>query len=167
METIAENIGIEPLRVGHTAADGQSAGFTARFLSLLVDIIVIRLSVLLLLSPLSNLFQGLPAGNMGGDLESLGSWLLYVALSLTLLIFISFLYFVTFWLFGGETIGKKVFGLRVVGEDGLGLSLKNAILRYLGYLISSVFFIGFIWAAFDEKNQGWHDRLATSYVVGV
>ncbi|MBU2591307.1 MAG: RDD family protein [Nitrospinota bacterium] len=165
METIVENIGTESPCSGHIAGDRQLAGFAVRFLSLLVDIIVIRLSILLLLSPLSTLFRGLSTGNIVGDLESLGSWLLYIALSLTLPFFISFLYFVTFWLLGGETIGKKVFGLRVVGENGKALSLKNAILRYLGYLISSVFFIGFIWASFDEKKQGWHDRLATSYVV--
>jgi len=167
METAADNMVIEPLLFGNRVTDRQLAGFAPRLLSLLVDIIVIRLSIFLLLSPLNNLFQGLSAVNMGENPGRVGSFLLYIALRAFLPFFISLFYFVAFWSISGETIGKKVFGLRVVGDNGQPLSFKNAMLRYLGYFISAVFFAGFIWAAFDEKKQGWHDRLATSHVVVV
>jgi len=35
-----------------------------------------------------------------------------------------------------------------------------------GYVISSIpFDIGLIWAAFDPRKQGWHDKIASTFVV--
>jgi uncharacterized RDD family membrane protein YckC len=34
--------------------------------------------------------------------------------------------------------------------------------------VNSIIFgipIGFIWAAFDKNKQGWHDKMAGTYVV--
>jgi len=28
-----------------------------------------------------------------------------------------------------------------------------------------VFGLGFLWAFFDDRRQGWHDKLASTYVV--
>jgi hypothetical protein len=42
------------------------------------------------------------------------------------------------------------------------------VLRYVGYLVSGIVMsLGFIWILFDRKRQGWHDKLARTYVVGV
>jgi len=39
-------------------------------------------------------------------------------------------------------------------------------MRYLGYIVSVIpCYIGLIWAAFDPKKQGWHDKIANSVVV--
>lgn len=81
---------------------------------------------------------------------------------------ISFVYFVLFWSYvgGGRTLGMRVFGLRVVGEDGLPLGLLHAAVRWFGLWISFVVcFIGVIWVAFDSRHQGWHDKLAHTLVV--
>jgi uncharacterized RDD family membrane protein YckC len=41
-----------------------------------------------------------------------------------------------------------------------------ALIRYVGLIISClVIFIGVIWAAFDANKQGWHDKIAGTYVV--
>ena len=46
------------------------------------------------------------------------------------------------------------------------ISWGKAILRYIGYIISGlVLLIGFIWIAFDARRQGWHDKIAGTYVV--
>ena len=40
------------------------------------------------------------------------------------------------------------------------------MLRYVGLLIGIViFFLGVIWAGFDRRKQGWHDKMAGTVVV--
>jgi len=79
---------------------------------------------------------------------------------------ISVAYFVAFWATTGQTPGKMALGIKVIGVDGQPVSWGKAFLRYIGYIISGlVLSIGFIWAAFDAKRQGWHDKIAKTYVV--
>ncbi|MFN8448204.1 MAG: RDD family protein [Anaerolineae bacterium] len=66
----------------------------------------------------------------------------------------------------GQTPGKKWLGIRVVKASGAPLEAADVIVRYVGYYINSVvFMLGWIWAMFDGKSQGWHDKLAGTYVV--
>lgn len=67
----------------------------------------------------------------------------------------------------GATLGKRVFGLKVVQEDGSPPGFGRALLRQtVGYWISSaVFYLGFLWIAFDDQKQGWHDKISQTYVV--
>lgn len=66
----------------------------------------------------------------------------------------------------GQTPGKRVMGIRVVKTNGQKLSWLDAILRYVGYYINTaLLFIGWLWAIFDSKNQGLHDKLAGTMVV--
>jgi len=66
----------------------------------------------------------------------------------------------------GQTPGKMLMGIRVIKTDGAQLEGGDAVLRYLGYVIgAAVVFLGFIWAFFDKNNQGWHDKIANTYVV--
>jgi len=56
--------------------------------------------------------------------------------------------------------------VRVVREDGAPLTFVHVLVRYIGYTINSlVFMLGWIWAFFDSKKQGWHDKLAGTIVV--
>lgn len=46
------------------------------------------------------------------------------------------------------------------------MDIVSAVVRYIGYLISGVVFcLGFLWAAWDSKKQGWHDKMAGTIVV--
>ncbi|MBC7814055.1 MAG: RDD family protein [Burkholderiales bacterium] len=66
----------------------------------------------------------------------------------------------------GQTLGKKLMGIRVIKTTGEKMTAGDAIVRYIGYYISgAVFALGYIWALFDNDNQGWHDKLASTYVV--
>lgn len=79
---------------------------------------------------------------------------------------LSLVYYIGYWSTSGQTIGKTMLGLKVVDQTGSPLSTAKAVLRYLGYLISAaIFSLGFIWIAFDQKRQGWHDKIAGTYVV--
>jgi uncharacterized RDD family membrane protein YckC len=82
-----------------------------------------------------------------------------------LVILITLLYYVLMTA-RGATIGKKVFGLKVVKADGTPPGFGRALLRQtIGYFVSSFFWLGFIWIAFDPQRQGWHDKIAGTYVV--
>jgi len=80
---------------------------------------------------------------------------------------IGLLYVWFFWTrFKGQTPGKMLLGIRVVKTDGSPLNDTEAVLRYIGYLINSpVLMLGWIWAFIDKDKQGWHDKLAGTYVV--
>jgi uncharacterized RDD family membrane protein YckC len=81
---------------------------------------------------------------------------------------LSLLYFGLLWskAGGGQTIGMRFLGLRVVGLDGRTIGFGTALIRWLGLVVSFiVLFIGVIWVAFDPEKQGWHDKIARTYVV--
>jgi uncharacterized RDD family membrane protein YckC len=66
----------------------------------------------------------------------------------------------------GQTPGKFGLGIRVIKADGTRLSDTDAVIRAIGYNVSSFFCgLGYIWAIFDKNNQTWHDKLARTYVV--
>jgi uncharacterized RDD family membrane protein YckC len=99
----------------------------------------------------------------GGVMAIIGMVLIVVA------ILIGVAYRPWMWSRGGQTVGYKVMRLRVVrAHDGGPLSGSQAIGRFLGYIVSAfVFYLGFIWILFDEKRQGWHDKLAGTVVIEV
>jgi uncharacterized RDD family membrane protein YckC len=83
-------------------------------------------------------------------------------------IILSVIYYVGYWSKSGQTLGNTLLGIKVVSKDGSNLTGGNAFLRYIGYIISGIVLsIGFIWVAFDRKRQGWHDKIAGTYVIYV
>ncbi|HZS07274.1 MAG TPA: RDD family protein [Blastocatellia bacterium] len=69
----------------------------------------------------------------------------------------------------GQTLGKRILGIRVVRRDGGPLGYREVIVRLLvGYPLALLSFgLGFLWALWDQKQQGWHDKLAGTVVVRV
>jgi uncharacterized RDD family membrane protein YckC len=79
-------------------------------------------------------------------------------------------YFVYFWsdLGGGRTPGMRVKGIAVVGTDGRPISAVRAFVRWIMFLVSFyALTIGLLWAAWDRQKQGWHDKVAGTYVIRV
>ncbi len=67
---------------------------------------------------------------------------------------------------GGQTPGKFALGIRVIKADGSDINDVDAVIRAIGYHVSSMLFgLGFIWALFDKNNQSWHDKMARTFVV--
>jgi uncharacterized RDD family membrane protein YckC len=59
-----------------------------------------------------------------------------------------------------------VCGLKVVRRDGRPLDWPTAVVRALGCFPSlMVAGLGFIWVAFDDEQQSWHDKIAGTIVV--
>lgn len=71
-------------------------------------------------------------------------------------------------LFGrGTTPGKKLLGMRVIREDGSTPGFLIMLVReWIGKAISGMILsLGYLWILFDQDNQGWHDKLVSTYVV--
>lgn len=69
------------------------------------------------------------------------------------------------WMFK-STVGKRIMNLQVVDLEGRNVGLSMLLIRHVCYLISApVFLMGFISVLFDDSSQGWHDKLAGTYVT--
>ena len=69
--------------------------------------------------------------------------------------------------FRGKTVGKMLFHIKVVNREGKKPGVGRAfLLEVLGKLLSlGSFYLGFLWIIRDKKKQGWHDKIADTYVV--
>lgn len=95
-------------------------------------------------------------------------WLELVAWRNFLETALSFLYFTILWssIGGGQTLGMRLLGLRVVRADGSAIDYGAAVIRWIGIVISAaVVLLGLLWVAVDPRKQGWHDKMASTFVV--
>ena len=69
----------------------------------------------------------------------------------------------TIW---GRTPGKWVAGIVVVDSDGRtpgpAAIPREMIGKFIAYISAA---LGIVWLVFDPKRQGWHDKIAGTYVV--
>jgi uncharacterized RDD family membrane protein YckC len=66
----------------------------------------------------------------------------------------------------GQTVGMRLLNLKAVRTDGTLLPASQAFIRWVGLVVSFiVIFIGVIWVAFDPNKQGWHDKIAGTFVI--
>ena len=128
----------------------NKAGFWVRFFAIIIDSIGI----------------GIVSGILSGLINASADPLDTSRSSLQTLIGV--LYFCYFWSAqgGGQTLGMRVLNIKVVRTDGSALTILQAFIRYIGLIVSvACIFIGVIWAAFDANKQGWHDKIAGTYVI--
>jgi len=149
---------------------GQYAGFASRFVAYIIDLVVvigaitiIGIVVTLLLNffRLNELIDNLLASdNALGDILRVITFFSSVA-------FISFSYFVLIWTFtAGQSVGKALIGVRIVPKDGSRITVWRAIVRYFAFLLSAlVLFLGLLWVLVSDSRQGWHDKIARTYVI--
>lgn len=148
------------------------AGFWRRLIAFTVDTIIINIVFFILAVVITTAFI---MGSMSADNLA---WIANVTdpsrvTPITLLIaafyvILTIAYFTYFHGIKGRTPGKMLMGLQVLSAEGAPIGFGTAFLRSVGYLVSSFFFtfpIGFIWAAFDRKKQGWHDKIAGTVVI--
>ncbi len=78
------------------------------------------------------------------------------------------IYNVIMWATKGTTIGGIVCGLKLVRLDDRPVDWGVAIVRGLSAFLSlAVAGLGFIWVAFDDEKQSWHDKIAGTTIVRV
>ncbi len=73
------------------------------------------------------------------------------------------------WLVGrsGQSVGRMVADITVVGEDGSAIGFWRALGRNLfAFFISAPpLYLGFLWVIWDPDKQAWHDKAFRTYVV--
>lgn len=124
------------------------AGFWRRAGAMMVDSIIYSVLLALILGPKyvdSSVmsFEGIVSNG--------------IALSLTIFLWVRYL----------GTPGKLLLGCQVVDVNtGERITVKQAMIRYLGYFVSILTLgIGFLWVAWDKRKQGFHDKMANTVVV--
>ena len=146
----------------------DNIGFWQRTVAFLIDKILLYLtSFILFLIGILAIRSGF---QLCGDVLSIeiftkltGNFLIFYSI-MTLLIDV--LYFTYFHGTTGQTIGKKILGIKVVQSTGEPMTPGIAFLRWVGYIISGlILYLGYIWIAFDREKQGWHDKIAGTYVI--
>ena len=75
-------------------------------------------------------------------------------------------YYTVFWS-RGQSPGMRAIGIRMIRQgSGDSLSVGWAFVRYVGSIISALFFLlGFLWMLWDEDRQTWHDKMVSTAVV--
>ena len=75
-------------------------------------------------------------------------------------------YFALFTVFGGTTPGMMCRGLQVSSFSADSPTPRQMLLRAAGYALSAgTFFMGFLWAWWDEDRLTWHDRVSRTYLT--
>jgi uncharacterized RDD family membrane protein YckC len=141
----------------------QPAGFVTRLIAFLIDQCIIGVILGLLTAVSGILFQSFRLGQLLGT-DDLTLQLALIPLGAAGFI-LGLLYYVGFWLLTGQTPGKAVLGVALVRVDGRPLRPGAAIVRWLGYWLSGILFLGYLWILIDNRRQAWHDKLAGTLVV--
>ena len=155
-------------KVPHPVILGRYAGFFSRSAAYALDRLIafgISFVILLVIQYLIELFHLASLLQYLGEYEMIGAALAAVLSTMGIYFIVSFLYDVSFWLLSGQTPGKRVLGVRVMRADGRRLKLGNAVVRRIGYWVSALFFLGFLWILVDNRRQGFHDKMAGTIVT--
>lgn len=72
-----------------------------------------------------------------------------------------------FWSAKRATPGKMAIKAQIVdAKTGEAPTTMQLVIRYVGYFISALpLCLGYIWIVFDDRRQGWHDKMAGTVVV--
>lgn len=141
---------------------GYYAGFVSRMCAFLIDLVLIAVGISLTATIVSAIVSLLGLQTFYSDFVGIIAFL-----GATINGFIVVIgYLLLFWLLTGQTPGMLIFGLRVVSKDGGRVTFWRAVGRIFGYVLSiAIFFIGFLWILWDDRRQGWHDKLGGTFVV--
>ncbi len=130
----------------------EYAGFWRRFLASMIDTVLMAILIAIIFSTLAATGLAMTFGQAAfpGFFD-----LLFLVIVVML------------WLKYGATPGKMMLDCRIVdSRTGADLGVSQSIIRYFGYLLSTLpFFLGFIWVAFSERKQGFHDLIAHTVVL--
>jgi len=141
-------------------SDGVQAfeyvGFWARAIATLIDTLVLVVVTWPLLLMVYDVNTPITTAEMATDTA-------YIVISYIL----PTVAVILLWLKYRATPGKMLFRAEVVdAQSHRAMTPSQSVLRYFAYLASWLpLFIGFFWIAFDERKQGWHDKIAGTVVI--
>jgi uncharacterized RDD family membrane protein YckC len=137
---------------------GHYAGFASRFLSFVVDMIIITAIFLLILAAISfsaKILTGRDVAFHRGDIWVIIGYVVW-----------AFIYFSRSWGANGRTAGMAIFGVQVVRDDGGDVSERKAALRTLVFPLSFLFLgLGFLGIVLGDRRRALHDVIAGTTVI--
>jgi uncharacterized RDD family membrane protein YckC len=143
--------------IGPARSAPRPAGYWIRLVAALVDLVLIALVQFSL---------SLVAGPVWGLDVGAGPVLHGMVLLFTLLF--AALYTTVLHAMGGQTIGKLLVGVRVMGVDGEPLTVGAALLRWFACFVSLIpLGAGFLMAGLRRDKRALHDLIAGSRVEHV
>jgi uncharacterized RDD family membrane protein YckC len=157
IQTNLQNDMIEPEgSISDDQPNYKFAGFWMRFWAYLLDIVVIGSIDRIVVYPIFRMFDfSLSEANMFAPVAIITAIVFYA-------------YFVLMTKYFGQTLGKMVFGLRVVSLNNEKLNWSTILFReWIGRFISGTILILYIVVGFLPKKQGIHDLFADTTVVHV
>ncbi|KOP72686.1 hypothetical protein AMS59_17420 [Lysinibacillus sp. FJAT-14745] len=132
----------------------KTAGFWIRFWAFLLDGFVITALCGILVNPIFYFMDW-----------SLSETVWYAPISIISAI-LYYSYFVLMTKFFGQTLGKMIFGLRVISLKHEKLTWSDVLFRdWIGRIINSIFMPLYILVGVLPNNQGLHDFFADTTVV--
>lgn len=139
----------------------ENAGIPLRFVALALDTVLVFLPMLVVVALLDGgAYKNHVAGQTNVGVDFSGRALLF-------LVVFSFGYFIVTEAATGATLGKRMVGIRVVGEDGEAVTFGAAVVRNLVRVVDALFFyfVGFISTILSKRGQRLGDRAAHTIVV--
>lgn len=132
-----------------TSAKTAAPGLLRRLAAIFYDWLLLTGVMIVAALPLVWILGGAPA-----------NWVAQAAFRIYLL-GITYGFFAWFWTHGGQTLGMRVWRLRVVSCSGGPVSWRQATWRFLAALVSlACLGLGFLWVMHDRERRAWHDRLS-------
>jgi uncharacterized RDD family membrane protein YckC len=148
----------KPPPVARESYQGHYAGFASRFLSFVVDLIVITAIFLIVLAAIWFSAKILTGTNIAFNHGSIWVLIGYVVWA--------FIYFARSWGANGRTAGMALFGVQVVRGDGGDVNERQAALRTLVFPLSFLFLgLGFLGIVLGNRRRALHDVLAGTTVI--
>lgn len=147
----------KPTTTTMTSSQYSFAGFWRRLGAALIDGLLISVITLPILIGIYGMdyFDYEKTGLIAGPADFLLSYFLPAVAT------------IWFWVRYRATPGKLALRAYIVdAESGNPITLRQSVIRYLGYFVSVVpLGFGFLWIAFDQRKQGWHDKMAGTVVT--
>ncbi len=82
------------------------------------------------------------------------------------LLMVIFIFYSWFWHKAGQTLGMKVWKIRIINEYGFNPSWPISFLRLMFAMLSfACFGLGYFWRLF--RPYTWHDRLSQTRIIDV
>jgi uncharacterized RDD family membrane protein YckC len=132
-----------------------SPGLVRRLAAMLYDWLLL-FALMLVATSLITLPLGMPSGFGLVMFQSL------------LFILMPAIFFIGFWMRGGQTLGMRSWRIKLVTDSGGPVTAQAALRRLLAALLSLLpGGLGFVWMVWDPDRLAWHDRLSGTRLVMV
>ena len=144
----------------------KNAEFAPRAIAYVVDMVLTTILIFIVMLSFGLIIGMASKGGSGFSSFIAGTTAIVM---FVVLFFLHFLYFGYLWSKNGQSLGMKLQKIKVVRRNGEELSFLRAALRgTVGYSLSSVvFYLGYLWAAFDADGETWHDKIFDTRVISL